>query len=198
MRTLVLLAAVTACSAEQVFEPMDFGLERMMVQPRADAFEATPFFADGRVMRAPPEGTVASDRVTGPPDLTLGYTGPVYAAQIPMTVTRELLAHGRERFDIFCAPCHGVLGDSDSVVSRNMPLVRPRSVLDPAVRAYPPGRMYRIVNEGYGMMAGYATQLDIAERWAVVAYVQALQLSQSVNVATLGPEVQRRLQEQAP
>lgn len=103
----------------------------------------------------------------------------------PIPLTMELVERGRGRFDIFCAPCHGVAGDGASAVAANMSLRRPPSLHEPAIRAYSAERLYRVVAEGYGLMPSYAGVLSREERWGLVAYVRALQLSQRAVVSEL-------------
>jgi mono/diheme cytochrome c family protein len=184
--------ALVACSTENVFEPPDYGFERMLSQPRYDPFEASPFFSDGRVMQPPPEGTVAHDSRPAP-EISGDRPGTL-TQRLPMPVTRELLATGRKRYDVFCAPCHGVLGDSNSVVGRNMPLVRPRPLVSGELASAPPGRIYRAIDAGYGLMPDYQAQLDIDERWAVTAYVLALRVSQKIALSALPPELRQEAQ----
>ena len=111
---------------------------------------------------------------------------------IPLPVTRKLLELGRKRFDITCATCHGPLGDGDSIVARQMSLHPP-----PSLHRYvnkPSGYFYEVISKGFGMMASYAAELSVEERWAVVAYVRALQLSQLTPIGELPANEQQRLQ----
>lgn len=94
-------------------------------------------------------------------------------------VTRALLARGRDRYTIFCAPCHGVLGDANTAIADRMTLRRPRSLQDEGTRAKAPEELYQVVKGGFGLMSSYEAQLPIEDRWAVAHYVKALQLSQS-------------------
>lgn len=197
MRAAVVLAALLlgACSSEQAFVEPEGGWQRMMKQPRYTPFDRSRYFADGRVMQAPPAGTVSRSFPTAGPEVTRGYTDAGYVDHIPVKVDASLLGRGRERFEIFCAPCHGIRGDAQSVVGNNMPLVPPRDLLLPELRAYPPGRVFRVVTEGFGLMAPYDVQLGVGDRWAVVAYVRALQLSQDVALGDLPPDLQQKARE---
>src|SRR5213075_2566109 len=94
----------------------------------------------------------------------------------------ELLQLGRSRFEIFCAACHGLLGDGDSIVARNMALRPPPNLLAPPYSERLPGSYYRTITFGFGLMAPYSAELDNRERWAVVAYLKALQRSQSGSI----------------
>jgi mono/diheme cytochrome c family protein len=201
---LVLLALplVAAGCSEQLLNPMADHR-----QPRERAYRPSDFFDNELVMRAPPEGTVPRERRTMNPTLTsgiAGYTGQVaangervvrYASRIPLPVTPELLALGRKRFDITCGTCHGPVGDGDSIVARQMSLRPPPSLHTYANRA--PGYIFEVATHGFGLMASYAAELSVEERWAVVAYVRALQISQNVPAGELSPDARRRLDEEA-
>lgn len=165
--------------------------ERMVNQHRYDPYEQSTFFEDGLIMRHPPAGTVRHDRVTGPPALTAGITDGRFTDRIPLPVDAALVERGRNRFEIFCAPCHGLLGDGESQVAENMSLRPPPSLHIERIRAYPPGRIYHVIESGYGVMRSYAAELPLYERWAVVAYVQALQLSQRIELDRL-PDALRK------
>jgi mono/diheme cytochrome c family protein len=99
----------------------------------------------------------------------------VQTASIPLPVSDELLATGQSRFGIYCAVCHGVLGDGNSVVGHNMVECPPPSLLSPAVRTLAPATLYLVIANGFGRMPSYAPELSVTQRWAVVAYVQRLQ-----------------------
>ena len=172
----------------------ELDLERMLDQHKAKAYRETPFFANGQVMRAPPPGTVPVTRVTGAPLLTTGMDRGTYATRLPVRVDTTLLERGEDRFRIFCSVCHGPLGDGTSPVAENMKLRKPPSLHEPRIRDYPPGRLFRVIGEGYGLMPAYADQLPIHDRWAVVAFVRALWLSQDVALIDLPPDVRAEAQ----
>jgi mono/diheme cytochrome c family protein len=164
----------------------EIDLERMLDQHKAEAFEQSPFFADGQAMRAPPAGTVPASRQTGPVELRTGRTASgEYVSTLPVSLDAALLERGQDRFRIFCRTCHGALGDGQSPVAENMKLRRPPSLHEQRIRDYPPGRIFRVVTDGYGLMPSHADALGVRDRWAVVAFVRALQLSQSVPLAEL-------------
>jgi len=134
-----------------------------------------------------------------------GYTGRYgengerivrYASRIPIPVTPELMALGRKRYDITCGTCHGPAGDGESIVAKQMALRPPPSLHLYSNRA--PGYIFEVATKGFGMMASYAAELTVEERWAVVAYVRALQVSQSVPAAELPPDVRRQLEQEKP
>jgi len=185
-----LLAGCNSSGTERDFE-------RMVNQAHFEYYEEAPFFEDRRVMREPPEGTVPRDRVLGPPELTVGVVDGRYVETIPVPLSRPMLDDGRKRFEIFCAPCHGVGGDGVSVVAHNMELRKPPNLVAAPVLEFPVGRLYQAIAQGYGLMPTYSQELGIEERWAVVAYVRALQLhTNGVAVDTLPEPVRARMQKE--
>lgn len=185
---LLPLFLVAACGDTTIFDAM----ER---QPKYKAFAANPFFADGRAMRQPPAGTVPRERQTMRPDITVGRsrTGDMVTS-IPIPVTRELMDQGRAKFEIHCALCHGLLGDGVSLVATQMSLRPPPSLHK--LRNPGPGHIYQVLTEGFGLMGSYAAELTPQERWAVVAYVEALRRSQSATLGEAPPDIQRKLREE--
>lgn len=160
---LVLLAG--ACSGD---------FERMRDQDKYKLYAESGVFGDGSAMQAPPVGAV-----------------PIEAQQAPRRIDLSLVQLGQDRFNVYCAACHGVLGDGNTPVAAHMPLRQPPSLHDPAIVAFTPERIYAVISQGYGFMPSYATQLSVRERWAVVAYVRALQRSQASTLAALPVEVQQ-------
>jgi cytochrome c553 len=164
----------------------------MFNQPKVKPFAQSDFFEDGQAARLPVEGTVArgelrADRVfhTG-----IGTDGKFVAA-LPVPLTRSLLLRGRERFDIFCSPCHGRVGDGRGmIVERGFK--QPPSYHIDRLRAQPIGYFFDVITNGFGQMSGYASQVPPADRWAIAAYVRALQLSQHAPL----PEVPARDREE--
>jgi len=169
-------------------------LDPMQRQPKNKAYQASDYHADGLAMRHPPAGTVPYRSAVEPAAATgLGEDGrPV--AQGPLPVSAATLARGRARFDVHCAVCHGVLGDGESQVALNMSLRRPPSLH--AYRDVPDGHLFRVVSSGFGLMPSYANELSVEDRWAVVAYVRALQLSQYAKVEQLPAEARERLEKE--
>jgi cytochrome c5 len=155
-------------------------LQRMEAQEKFLPYSANPFFDDGRSMRPAIEGTVPREHLPGRPH--------------PMSLA--LLAAGHRRFDITCATCHGLVGDGDSVVAQKMALRPPPSLHGFAGR--PDEFFYKVIAEGYGMMPPYAAEISPEERWAVVAYVRALILSQDAPLEAAPPDVRASLEGRRP
>ena len=149
--------------------------------PRVDAYEATDAFPDGRGNRPVVEGTVARGHLN---DDELLYTGKVngqLADEFPFPVTKAVLERGHERFNIYCSPCHGQTGMGNGmIVSRG--LRPPPSYHDEKLRTQPVGHFFDVMTNGFGAMQDYRAQVDVTDRWAIAAYIRALQLSQHATV----------------
>jgi hypothetical protein len=193
--TTILAAFLSLLPACTDLPPID--LERMIYQDKFEVWQHCDFFPDGRAMRTPPLGTIPRDQPIGDPAVDRGVVDGRYVTDIPVPLTRALLDTGRARFDVYCAPCHGVRGDGASVVALNMDLRKPPVLAGPAARALPAGRVYQVIDEGYGLMRSYREDVTSPEeRWAVVAYLMALQLSHGVPLSSLPPDVRREAERQ--
>jgi mono/diheme cytochrome c family protein len=114
------------------------------------------------------------------------------ANRFPFPVTRDVLVRGHDRFEVFCAPCHGRTGYGDGMVVRRG-FIPPPSFHTDTLRQAPVGHLFQVATEGFGAMPSYAKQVPARDRWAVVAYIKALQLSQHADASTLPPDVQQQL-----
>lgn len=167
-------------------------LQRMVEQPKYLPYRGNDFFEDGRAMRTPPPGTVPREARPADPALEPRMANGHYVDRIPIPVTSALLKTGKKHFDITCAACHGLLGDGNSIVASKMSLRRPPSFHHMQDRA--DGSFFEVITQGYGVMASYSTLIPAVEdRWAVVAYIRALQLSQSARLEDAPPAVQATL-----
>ncbi len=200
-RCLVVLAPALllgGCRTEQTIVTPDPHLNRMLVQEKRTAYSDDPLLPKGMTMQQPPEGTLPSDAIVGQPGLATGVADGRWLERIPLRVDRPLLEDGRRRFETFCATCHGVLGDGDSLVADKMALRKPPSLHEARIAGYPPGRVFQTVRGGYGLMPSYATQIGVRDAWGVVAYVHALQLARGARVESLPPDVRAELAKEAP
>ncbi len=152
-------------------------------QPRKEAQEVNNFFEDGRSMRQPVEGTVAR----GYRKADLAYYEGVDAsgewiAENPVEVTRSFLYRGQERYDIFCTPCHGKVGDGRGIIMTGQYGYVPAPTFhQDRLREAPDGEIYSAIYNGVRNMPSYAHQVPVEDRWAIVSYVRALQASQNVS-----------------
>lgn len=175
----------------------------MQDQPRYEPYQQSDFFADQKAMRDLPEGTVARGQLrenkafwTGKKEnadpnvqveTTTDATGntlvssfPNDIEKIPFTVTDEVLNRGEERYNVFCVVCHGAVGKGDGmIVRRGYP--QPPTYHDDRLRNAPDGHFFDVMTNGWGKMNSYASQIPAADRWAIVAYIRALQISQNPN-----------------
>lgn len=185
MRTALLALALLGAGCD-VLDPM-------MVQQKVKTYRPSDFYEDGIPMRPAPAGTVAREEHLpasvatgiGPDDRPLAVS--------PLPVTRQTLEVGRKQYEIVCGVCHGLLGDGDSLVARNMSLKPPPSLHLKV--GNPDGYFYGVIARGFGVMPSYASHLTVEERWAVVAYLRALQLSQKARIEQLGPAERARLEQ---
>ncbi len=156
----------------------------MHVQPYNRTMSKSDFFADGRSARLPVEGTVARGDLR---EDAYFYTGKVGAGDgdyLPFEVTEKVLTRGRERFDIFCAPCHGRVGDGNGFIPTRG-LRRPPSYHIERLRKVPTGYFFDVMTNGFGIMPDYSSQIPPRDRWAIAAYIRALQLSQGATSADI-------------
>jgi len=154
-------------------------------QPKLKPYRASSFFADGSGMRPLPAHTVARGTLR---EDAFFFTGRMpdgsIATELPMPMTRALLKRGQERFDIFCTPCHGRVGEGRGMVVRRG-YKQPTSYHDERLRQVPIGYFFDVMSNGFGVMPSYAPQVPAEDRWAIAAYIRALQLSQHVEAASL-------------
>ncbi|MCC6166551.1 MAG: c-type cytochrome [Caldilineaceae bacterium] len=154
----------------------------MRDQPRDDPFEPSAFFADGASARVPVADTVARGQLQTDTLFATGRIGRDFAETFPFTITLETLERGHERYDIFCSPCHGLVGEGNGLVTEyGMP--NPPSFHDPDLRDEPSGYYFALITGGTRVMPSYASRIPPADRWAIVAYIRALQLSQSADLS---------------
>lgn len=159
----------------------------MDFQNRFDPQEANPFFADGRAMRSPVPGTVARGMLKEDTSFYLGRTeGGAYVQTLPIAVTTEVIRRGQQRYNIYCAVCHGRSGDGQGVIMTGGYGYTPAPTYhDDRLRGESDGYMYDVITNGVRNMPGYAQQIPVADRWAIVAYMRALQRSQHATEADI-------------
>ena len=155
----------------------------MHVQPRYNPLAKSDFFADQRSARPLVEGTVARGELH---DDTYFYTGKLGnnpGDYMPFAITKDDLERGRIRFNIYCSPCHSRLGDGNGYIPTRGFSRKPPSFHIERLEKAPVGYIFNIMTEGFGIMPDYASQIPPRDRWCIVAYIRALQLSQHATVA---------------
>ena len=161
----------------------------MHVQPRYQPEDPSTFFADGRSERPAVEGTVARGQLRTDELLYTGRVNGLVANLFPFPITAADLGRGRERYNIYCSPCHDYSGSGNGmIVQRGFP--SPPSLHIERLRQAPSGHFFEVMTNGFGLMYGYASRVSAEDRWRIAAYVRALQLSQHGSTADI-PESQR-------
>ncbi|MCP4583685.1 MAG: cytochrome c [candidate division Zixibacteria bacterium] len=187
---ICLLMAIVSCNRGRPSEqPPVHLISNMDEQPKYKAQEAGEFFADRMAMRQPPEGTVAQGQLHLDTPYFNGKDSqgkPVRESPIPATL--EILKRGQNRYDIFCSPCHGRIGDGQGMVSKRG-MLPPPSFHDERLRAVEDGHIFDVISQGKGNMSPYRYQVRVEDRWAIVAYVRALQLSQNASIDDIPLEI---------
>ena len=169
----------------------------MQIQPKYTTYQLSKFYPDGRSARPIPKGTIAIDEVNVDPALDTGSVDGKFVTTIPIPITASLLARGRDQFNIYCSPCHASTGDGHGVIwSRGF--LNPADLNGTRVRNAPPGYIFQVIVKGYGAMAPYAYMIKTArDRWAVVAYLRALELSRKATLDDV-PAAERSKMEAKP
>jgi len=163
----------------------------MHIQPKLKTLRESDFWGDDRGSRPLVEGTVARGTLR---EDTYFYTGKINGQDgdvMPFPVTKEVLARGQQRFNIYCTPCHSYVGDGNGMIVQRG-YQRPPSYTDPRLMAEPIGHFYDVISHGYGKMPDYAAQVAPQDRWNIAAYIRALQLSQHapVSLVPAGTQIQ--------
>ena len=175
------IAALAACRQD------------MHDQPKYIPLRPTSFFADGRSARPLPENTVARGHLN---EDTAYYTGRDAAgklvAEFPFAVTKQILQRGQNRFNVYCTPCHDSTGSGNGMVTQRGFRHPPSYHID-RLRQIPVGHFYDVITNGLGAMQDYAAQIEPADRWAIAAYIRALQLSQQATIDDVPAEARGQL-----
>ena len=166
--------------------------QKMAEQPRYDPLEASEFFADGQSARPRVENTVARGELRDDEHFYAGVSGATPATTFPFPITLEILQRGRERYAIYCSPCHSQTGDGDGMIPQRG-FTRPVSFHIQRLREASPGYYFLIITQGLGAMPNYRDQIPPRDRWAITAYIRALQLSQNATVSDVPAEERDKL-----
>jgi mono/diheme cytochrome c family protein len=189
MRTLFSIALIGAAFAGTGCELR----QAMYDQPKYKPLQRSEFFSDGRASRPLPEGTVARGLLKDDEHLHDGIVNGAMAETFPYPITAEILARGQERYNIFCMPCHDMSGSGNGMVVQRG-YKRPTSFHEARLRQSPPGYFYNAIKNGFGQMPQYADQIPVHDRWAIVAYIRALQLSRNAAIDDVPPEERAALE----
>jgi len=185
-------APLRICALASVFLLAGCSLRQDMAkQPAERPLWPSDFFSDGRSARplvenTVPRGTLVLDELSVPKD----------SNAFPLPLTMELLDRGENRYKIFCSPCHGLQGDGNGMVAMRG-MKRPPSYHQDRLRQAPNGYFYDNITNGFGQMLGYSAQIPPRDRWAIIAYIRALQLSRNAKIADLPAELREKLNQPA-
>jgi mono/diheme cytochrome c family protein len=180
----LLAAALAGCSGQ------------MAQQAKYTTMAPSEFYDDGASARPLTPGTIARGHLKLDSAFYQGSVDGRPVDQLPLPLTAELLARGQQRYNIYCSMCHGLAGDGDGVIVQRG--FRPPSYHIARLRASPPGHIFEVIMRGFGVMPSLASQIEPADRWAIVAYVRALQLSQDARLDDVPLEEQARLEAAPP
>ncbi|MCU0293828.1 MAG: c-type cytochrome [Thermoanaerobaculaceae bacterium] len=168
-------------------------IQDMDSQPKYKPQAGSPLFADGRAMRPPVAGTVEHTAIVDNPALTTGRVGERWVDTLPVTADDAVMVRGRQRYEITCAPCHGVSGNGDGPVSKRAETLAegtwapPSSLHTDQSRGLALGQIYDTISRVVRNMPSYGAQIGVHDRWAIVAHVRALQRSQHATLAGIPP-----------
>jgi len=194
LTVLVFAALAEGCVGGQTTDPPVVGIPNMYNQPRYDTQERQPFFADQRSMRPQVAGTVSREMQSMLPWATGRAADEGYILDVPPELialhggAQAVMARGHDRYDIYCAPCHSIAGDGKGMVSRRAEALGDAGLVAPSLhsdrlRHIPDGQIFATITNGVRNMPAYGFNIPNADRWAIVLYVRALQLSQAPAAA---------------
>ena len=181
-------APLRICALASLFFLAGCSLKQDMAQqPKNRPLSPSDFFTDGRSARplvenTVPRGALALEELTVPKD----------SNAFPLPLTMELLDRGENRYKIFCSPCHGLQGDGNGMIAMRG-MKHPPSYHQDRLRQVPNGYIYDVITNGFGAMFGYSAQVVPGDRWAIVAYLRALQLSRNAKISDLPPDVREKV-----
>lgn len=174
LMTILFLISVVGCNS-------NLTLQKMGTAPRYDPLAPSNFFSDGQSARQPVADTVARGHTQDDELLFTGKMNGQDAIVFPFSISANDLARGQERFNIFCSPCHGQTGYGNGMIVQRG-FVKPPSFHDDRLRNAPVGHFFDVITNGLGAMPSYDTQIPARDRWAIIAYIRALQLSQNATI----------------
>ncbi len=182
---IFLLFLAVGCSSNMTLQAMGHSAYYRSLAP-------DPFFANGQSARPAVPDTVARGH---PQDDTLLFTGKINgqdANEFPFPITKDVLVRGQQEFNVYCAPCHDQTGSGNGmVVQRGFPA--PPSYHSDRLRTAPLGHFFDVITNGLGVMPSYAQQVDVRDRWAIIAYIRALQLSEDATINDVPPDQRSKL-----
>lgn len=168
---LVVLLTASGCELRQA----------MYDQPKLRPMKSSEFFEDGKASRLPVEHTIARGHLEDDPHLFEGRIDGQFVDSFPFEITTEVIQRGQQRYNIFCAPCHDAAGTGNGMIVRRG-FKKPASYHEQRLVDSPDGYFYNVIKNGFGVMQDYAAQIPVKDRWAIVAYIRALQYGQRASL----------------
>lgn len=166
--------------------------QKMATQPYFKPLEENSYFADGRASRPIEPNTVSRGDLREDDALYTGKVDGELVDEFPISITEEVMARGHDRFNIYCAPCHSKLGDGNGMIVQRG-VSRPPAFTEDRLTTAPVGHIYDVITNGYGRMYSYNQQLPVRDRWAIVAYVKALQSAGRATIDDVPEAVRAQL-----
>lgn len=170
------------------------GCHNMEDQPKIEAYERSELFPDKMGSRMPVEDTVARGKLKSDEHLYTGKVNGRFATSFPFPVTKQVLERGRDRFNIYCSVCHNQTGTGDGMIVRRG-FKQPPAYDEERLRLIPVGYLFDVITNGFANMASYSAELSAEDRWAVIAYIRALQKSRNVPLSKLREDEIKKLTE---
>ena len=187
----LLVVILAGCASTSRQPPVEL-IQDMRQQPKYKPQASSVFFTDGRASRRPVDGTIAQGQLRGDDLFRTGLVGEMYAGKNPLPIDVALLKRGQERFNIYCSPCHDQTGSGRGIVSLRSSWL-PTNLLEPRARGMVDGEIFNVITYGRRSMPSYRFQVGAADRWAIVAYVRALQRATDARIADVPQELQSDL-----
>jgi mono/diheme cytochrome c family protein len=176
---ILLVFAIAACRQD------------MHDQPKYEPLESSAFFGDGQASRPLVQGTVARGQLQDDEHLYTGKINGQPVTTFPFQITAPMMDRGQQKYNVYCAPCHDRVGTGAGMIVKRG-YRQPQSFHIDRLRAAPPGHFYDVITNGFGAMPDYRAQIQPEDRWAVVAYIRALQLSQHATDTDQSPATEKK------
>jgi mono/diheme cytochrome c family protein len=190
---LLALLFLSGCSAVQRTPPIEVW-DDMKRQGKYMPQMESAIFEDSRGSRRPPENTIARGHLTENTAFYTGMEGEVYVGKNPVPITAELLQQGQTKFNIYCTPCHDREGYGKGIVPLHVPTWQPSNLMEDRVVQFVDGDIFNVITNGRRTMPAYRFQIDVADRWAIVAYVRVLQRAHHSTISEVPAEMRTQLQ----
>ena len=190
---LLALLFLSGCSGIQRTPPLEVW-DDMKRQGKFMPQQESSLFADMRTSRVPPEGSIARGHLTEDTPFYTGMEGETYIGKNPVPVTMDLLKQGQTRFNVYCTPCHDREGYGKGIVPQHVPTWQPSNLMEDRVVQFADGDIFNVISNGRRTMPAYKYQIVVADRWAIVAYVRALQRAHHSTAEDVPQDMKAELQ----